>query len=212
MNEDLLKIQSELQKRLAFPYQWMRVQNDNFDNKTNFIYQIKTFEELLLEIDKRFKSDKDFNSYFNYSLNRWFNFWSAFAVEKIFCSLPNVKPAFNHKDRLKDFSIHGITFDHKTSVFPKKFRATFEQAKQNPIALIKWLYENQSRQKRKHYHNRLFIVLYSIDKNHWKLKAEILWLKDLIENYLSDFQPNKLFSIKLTKDFTTLADVIWAIK
>ncbi|MGQ9642596.1 MAG: hypothetical protein ACUVT3_01920 [Ignavibacterium sp.] len=212
MNEDLIKIQSELQKRLAFPYRWMRVQNDDFDNKTNFIYQIKTFEELLLEIDKRFKTDKDFNSYFNYSLNRWFNFWSAFAVEKIFCSLPNVKPAFNHKDRLKDFSIHGITFDHKTTVFPKKFNETIKHATKNPLTLIKWLYENQSGQKRKHFHNRLFIVLYNSNGEHWKLKAEILWLKEIIENYLSAFVPNKLFSLELSKEFKTLADIIWAIK
>ena len=212
MIEELLQIQSELQKRLSYPYKWMQKQNDYFDNKTNFIYQIKTFEELLLEIDKRFKSDKNFNSYFNYALNRWFNFWSAFAVEKIFCSLPYVKSAYNHKDRLKDFSIKGITFDHKTTVFPKKFNETIDHAKKTPLTLIKWLYENQSGQKRKHFQNRLFIVLYNSNGEHWKLKAEILWLKGIIENYLSAFEPSKLFSLELSKESKTLADIIWAIK
>lgn len=212
MIEELLQIQSELQKRLSYPYKWMQKQNDYFDNKTNFIYHTKTFEELLKEIDKRFKSEKNFQLYFNYALNRWYNFWSAFAIEKIFCSLPDVKPAFNHKDRLKDFSIKGITFDHKTTVFPKKFNEAIDSVKQNPLTLIKWLYENQSSQQRKHFHNRLFIVLYSSNGEHWKLKAEILWLKEIIENYLSEFEPNKLFSLKLSKEFSTLADVIWAIK
>lgn len=190
----------------------MQKQNDYFDNKTNFIYHTKTFEELLKEIDKRFKSEKNFQLYFNYALNRWYNFWSAFAIERIFCSLPDVKPAFNNKDRLKDFSIKGITFDHKTTVFPKKFNEAIDSVKQNPLTLIKWLYENQSSQQRKHFHNRLFIVLYSSNGEHWKLKAEILWLKEIIENYLSEFEPNKLFSLKLSKEFSTLADVIWAIK
>jgi len=210
--EELLQIQSELQKRLSYPYKWMQKQNDYFDNRTNFIYHTKTLEEVLTEIEKRFKSDENFQLYFNYALNRWFNFWSAIAIEKIFCSLPDVKPAFNHKDRLKDFSIKGITFDHKTTVFPKKFNETIDHAKKNPLTLIKWLYENQSGQKRRHFHNRLFILLYSSNGEHWKLKAEIFWLKEIIEYYLSEFDPNKLFSLKLRKEFTTLTDIIWAIK
>lgn len=212
MKNELLQIQSELQKRLSIPYQWNQKQNDYFDEKTNFIYRIKTFEELLATIDKHFKSNENFQMYFDYALNRWFNFWSAYAVEKIFCSLPNVKPAYNHRDRLKDFSINGITFDHKTTVFPRRFRSNLEQAKQNPLRLIKWLYENQSKQKRKHYHNRLFIVLFNNQGDHWKLKAEIIWLKDLIENYVSQFDANKLFSLQLNKDFKTFSDIIWAIK
>lgn len=190
----------------------MQKQNDYFDNKTNFIYHTKTFDELLNEINKRFISDKKYQVYYNYALNRWFNFWSAFAIEKIFCSLPNVKAAYNHKDRLKDFSIKGITFDHKTTVFPKNFNETINKAKKDPLTLIKWLYKNQSKQNRRHFHNRLFIVLYCSKGEHWKLKAEILWLKEIIENYLTEFEPNKLFSLELSKEFTTLADIIWAIK
>ncbi|WP_304130385.1 hypothetical protein [Ignavibacterium album] len=212
MNNELLQIQSELQKRLSIPYQWNRKQNDFLDNKTNFIYHIKTFEELLTEIDKRFKSDKNFKMYYDYSLNRWFNFWSAYALEKIFCSLPNVKPAFNHRDRLKDFSIQGINFDHKSSVYPMRFGYDIDYAQHHPEILIKWLYENQSTEKRKHFRNRLFIVLYNTPGEHWKLKAEIMWLKDLIENYVSNFDPNKLFSLKLKNDFITYSDIIWAIK
>lgn len=212
MLDQLNQIQSELQKRLSFPYQWKQKQNDFFDNKTNFIYRIKTFEDLIAEIDKRFKFNENYQMYFDYSLNRWFNFWSAYAIEKIFCSLPNVKPAFNHRDRLKDFSINGITFDHKTTVFPRRFKSSLKQAIQNPLELIKWLYDNQSKQKRKHYHNRLFIVLFNTQGEHWKLKAEIIWLKELIDDYVVQFDSNKLFSLQLNKDFKTFSDIIWAIK
>jgi hypothetical protein len=212
MKHNLSDIETELKKRLIYPYKWLQKQNDNFDKQTNFIYDIFNFDETLKEIEKRFKHKESYELYFNYSLNRWFNFWSAYAVEKIFCSLPNVKPAFNHRDRLKDFSIYGINFDHKTTVYPRRFSIPINIAKENPATLIKWLYENQSSEKRKHYHNRLFIILFDINGEHWKLKAEIIWLKELIENYVSNFDSNHLISLQLKKDFVTYSDIIWAIK
>lgn len=212
MLDDLIEIQTELKKRLSLPYQWNRKQNDYLDSKTNFIYRIKLFESLLREIDKRFKSNRNFQMYFDYSLNRWFNFWSAYAVEKIFCSLPGVKPAFNRRDRLKDFSINGINFDHKSSVYPAKFKFTINYAQQHPDVLIKWLYENQSKEKRKHFRNRLFIIFYDADNEHWKLKAEILWLRDLIEKYIQNFNADCLIKLKFKDDFITYSDIIWAIK
>lgn len=212
MNNEILQIQTELQKRLSVPYRWHQKQNDIFDKRTNFIYRVKSFDDLLKEIEKRFKSEKDYQLYFDYSVNRWFNFWSAYAVEKIFCSLPAVKPAFNKRDRLKDFSIKGINFDHKSSVFPREFTFSIEYALQKPAILIKWLYDNQSSEKRKHFRNRLFIILYDKNGEHWKLKAEILWLKELVEKYVSNFDQNRLISLKLKYDLITYSDIIWAIK
>jgi hypothetical protein len=60
--------------------------------------------------------------------------------------------------------------------------------------------------------NRLFIVLYSSTGEHWKLKAEIFWLKERIENYMKGFNPHYLLKFLLEKNHQTLADVIWAIK
>ena len=94
MNTNLDQIETELNKRLAYPYKWGRKQNDYFDKLTNFVYRIQSFDEVLIEIERRFKKDKEHKNISNYALNRWYNFWSAQAVEKIFCSLPNVKPAF----------------------------------------------------------------------------------------------------------------------
>ena len=166
----------------------------------------------LKEIDIRFKSEKDFDLYFNYTINRWYNFWSAQAVENIFCSLPNVKPALDSKDRLVDFTIDGVSFDHKTSIFPKNFPYKIDEAIKKTDELIKWLYKNQSQQQRKHLKNRLFIVLYSNDGEHWKLKSEIMWLKERIEKYMLGFNPNYLMKFNFEKDKETLSDVIWAIK
>lgn len=212
MQIDLIQTERELKKRLAYPYKWGRKQNDVFDKLTNFIYRIPSFDEVLKETEKRFSKDNEHKNIANYALNRWYNFWSAQAVEKIFCSLPNVKPALDEKDRLVDFSIDGVTFDHKTSIFPKNFPYPINEAIKKTDELIRWLYKNQSQQQRKHLKNRLFIVLYSSDEEHWKLKAEISWLKERIEKYMVGFNPHFLLKFSLEKDQYTLADVIWAIR
>jgi len=68
MKYSLNEIESELKKRLVHPYKWGQKQNDIFDKQTNFIYHTFPFEELLKEIDKRFKSEKNFDLYFNYAI------------------------------------------------------------------------------------------------------------------------------------------------
>ncbi|MCW8810074.1 MAG: hypothetical protein OQJ93_06905 [Ignavibacteriaceae bacterium] len=212
MNQDLLQIERELKKRLSYPYKWGRKQNDQFDKLTNFVYRFPSFEDVVKEIESRFKQDKEHQNISNYALTRWYNFWSAQAVEKIFCSLPNVQPAIDKKNRLVDFTIDGVTFDHKTSIFPKNFPHPIDEAIKKTDELIKWLYKNQSQQQRKHLKNRLFIVLYSSTGEHWKLKAEISWLKERIEKYMNGFNPNFLLKFNLEPDHQTLADVIWAIR
>ena len=212
MKDDLLQIESELKKRLKYSYKWGRRQNDQFDRLTNFVYHIPTFDETLKEIENRFRKDKEHKNIANYALNRWYNFWSAQAIEEIFCSLPNVQPAIDGKDRLVDFTIDGVTFDHKTSIFPKNFPYTIDEAIKKTDELIRWLYKHQSQQQRKHLKNRLFVVLYSKDGEHWKLKAEISWLKDRIEKYMEGFNPHFLLKFPLEKNQETLADIIWAIK
>jgi len=212
MNEELSNIEKELKKRLTYPYKWGRKQNDEFDKLTNFVYRIPSFEEVLKETESRFRKDKEHQNIANYALNRWYNFWSAQAVEKIFCSLPNVKPALDEKDRLVDFTIDGFTFDHKTSIFPKNFPYTINEAIKKTDQLILWLYKHQSQQQRKHLKNRLFIVLYSADGEHWKLKAEISWLQERIEKYMEGFNPHYLIKFDLEKNQETISDVIWAIR
>ena len=212
MQSDLRKIETELKKRLIYPYKWGRKQNNEFDKLTNFIYRAFLFDDVIKEINSRFKKDKEHLNISNYALNRWYNFWSAQAVEKIFCSLPNIKPALDSKDRLVDFTIDGFKFDHKTSVFPKNFPYPIKEAVKKTDELIRWLYKNQSQQQRMHLKNRLFVVLYSPDDEHWKLKAEINWLKERIEKYMLGFNPHYLLKFPLESDHQTLADVIWAVK
>lgn len=176
---NLRQLEKELKRRIHYPYKWGMIQNDYYDNLTNFVYNIFRFDSLVEYLEKQFKGklpQDEYDIIFNYALNRWYNFWSAVAVEKIFCCLPRVKSAPKY-DRERDFFINGIPFDHKTTVYPKKYPLTIEEAIQNKKHLIEWLYLNQSREQRFHLKNRLFIVLYSSDLEHWKLKAEISIIK-----------------------------------
>jgi hypothetical protein len=180
MDYSLLEI--ELKKRLKFDYFWGRKQFDRFDNASNFIYEISDFAELIKEVDSNFKEDSNYLELKNYTLNRWFNFWSSKAIENIFCEDNKVNSHPNSKDKFIDFFIENIPFDLKTTVFPKGFKKSIPYAIEHKRELIEWLYANQSKQKRQHHKNRLFIVLIQSDNDqeHWKLKAEILWLREVV--------------------------------
>ncbi|WP_299465395.1 hypothetical protein [uncultured Microscilla sp.] len=201
---DLQKIESELKKRLIYPYKWGRKQSNSWDRDTNFIYQTDNFQELE-EIINGFNPGLK-----NYTLNRWYNFWSAKAVEFIFATHENVMPHKDQYDKLVDFSINGVQFDHKTSNFPKKL--DFDYYFQNKKELIEWLYKNQSQQGRKHLKNRLFLVLYNNNPDdHWELKADIPLLKSFIDKYILDFSENKLVELNFGNG-EVLSDIIWVKK
>ncbi len=199
---DLLRVETELKKRLIYPYKWGRKQSDDWDAKTSFIYTTYSFEKVL---EKTVSLDEKVR---DYALNRWYNFWSAEAVENLFSLHEKVTPNINKFDKLIDFTINTTCFDHKTTVFPIGFNQTVAYAKNNPVELIQWLYLNQSQESRKHLKNRLFIVLVDKNKEHWKLKAEIKLLKTEIDTYVENFNSENLFQLNLENN-TILSDLIW---
>jgi len=205
-------LEEELKKRTKFEYIWGRKQLDEFDKLSNFVYKIKAFEEVLSKIDENFKEFSNYEELKNYTLNRWYNFWSAKGIESIFCENEKVFPHPNSKDKYTDFFIESIPFDHKTTVFPAGYKKSIPYAIEHKNELIEWLYKNQSQQQRKHYKNRLFIVLVNFEneQEHWKLKAEISWLKKIISTYLCKFDPLKLHSFYFENEVVK-ADIIWAI-
>lgn len=199
----LQSLESELKKRLDFPYKWGRKQSDDWDFKTKFIYKTKDFVTLENQC-------KDFdNELRNYAFNRWLNFWSAKAIKHIFTSNPVVKKEDNPFSKTIDFYISDVPFDHKSSVFPKQFGKSFDYAIDHKKELIEWLYNNQSQQGRKHFANRLFIIFFD-EKNgdHWKLKTELILIKEKVEDYLRNFSRDSLVSLNL-ESHEILSDVIW---
>ena len=203
---DLPRVERELKKRWAYPYRWGRKQSDSWDRETNFIYTTYSMNSLIRKTDH-------FNEELrNYAFNRWYNFWSAMAVEDIFASHPTVTPNRNSYDKLIDFRIEGIPFDHKTSVFPKGFGQSFAYARAHERELIEWLYLHQSQEGRKHLKNRLFILLYdAVTMQHWKMKAEIMQLKSAIDHYVAHFSPKNLHRFDF-KEGEAFSDMIWVAK
>lgn len=212
-NLDLHICEAELKKRWEVPYIWGRKQNDVWDKHSNFVYDtmhwavIKT-TAAQISLERNFPPQ----DFFQYTSNRWYNFWSAMALEKIFTGLEGVTAAKNSRDRLVDFTLAGIEFDLKTSNYPSGFGKVLSHARGNPKELIQWLYTNQSAQQRQHFSNRLFLVVYAEDKNHWKIKAEILWLEHLINSYVANFKEENLIKVEVRPGKTVYSDIIWAIK
>ncbi len=212
-NSYLDSIETELQHRLSYRYIWYRKQNDLWDGYSNFIYTTITWKDLIPKISEAVsRHTLNKKEFFYYAINRWYNYWSALAIELIFSDLDGVIPATNKKDNVVDFSLFGETFDHKTSIFPKGFKNTLEYAQQYPKELIQWLYEHQSQQQRKHLENRMFIVVYASHGYHWKLKAQISWLKEIISTYVTTFDDSKLYRLQLQPYKITKAGLIWAIQ
>jgi len=199
---NIAAIEKELKKRLQYQYRWTQIQTNKADNKTNFIYDTSTFETLLEKI-KHFNIDLK-----NYTLNRWYNFWHAIAVEQIFSNNQNVKKEKNNSHKTIDFYINNIPFDHKSTVIPKVLENKFDILKNHKKALISWLYRNQSTQQRQHFKNKLFIVFCSQDGTHWKLKAELSLIKNLIGKYLNSFNTNTLVELNF-KNQKIKSDIIW---
>lgn len=203
VNVNLVTLENELRQRLQEPfYPWGRKQNDKWDDATQFIYDTPTWD-LLKHRTQNFNQDL-----YRYAVNRWFNFWSAVGVEAIFCDLPGVIPAKNPKDRLVDFTIQGIRFDHKTTVFPAGFRYGPYFAYEHPGHLIEWLYQNQSTGRRYHYSNRLFVVLHDGDGQHWKLRAELSLIKAAVQSYVAEFELDSLIKVRANGN-VALSDLIW---
>lgn len=200
---DLPRVERELKKRWNYPYRWGRRQSDDWDRRTNFIYTTYSVASLLKKTEGFEPALRD------YAMNRWYNFWSAKAVEEIFAEDPRVEANRNVYDKRVDFRIDGIPFDHKTSVFPRGFERSYAYARQHKRALIEWLYAHQSQEGRKHLRNRLFVLLYDgIDGEHWKMKAEIFRLKELVHGYLRGFSRKRLERFDFGEG-TVYADILW---
>jgi hypothetical protein len=204
--------EQELKKRFAHPYEWGQHQSDERDLQTDFAYHIFSFDALLKEIEGRFRGERGYEELMSYGINRWYNFWTAKGIEQIFCSHPIVTSPHEGNDRLRTFRIRELNFDHKTSTYPRGFNHDLDYGQKHPRELAEWFYQHQSQQRRKHFENRIFVVLYASDGAHWKLKAELSWLSSLIRPYLDTFDPEKLFRIKIEGKRELLADVLWAVK
>ncbi len=205
----LTELENELRARHALPYRWGRRQTDAFDRRTRFVYDVKTWAELLARLTAH-ETEPDFADLRDYAANRWYNFWSARAVEFFFSQSARVEPAANPRDRLRDFTLDGIAFDHKTSIWPAGYGGTLAAAQADPTALIQWLYAHQSGEGRHHTANRLFVLLHAADEQHWKLKADLTQLRTAVRAFVAAPQLRRIAIENGQREVTSA--VIWVVK
>ena len=187
----------------TLPYVWGRRQGDQFDGMTRDIYRINSLNELLS------KYPNDNSELSRYAHNRWFNYKSAMAVEDIFCQHPNVRPESNKRNKLVDFYINNIPYDHKTTVIPNSMKRRVSEigTERFDIDLIRWLYKNQSSGMRYHLSNRIFIVVVNsqdLDLS-WRVKAELSLISSKIDDFLKG---GRFYNFKCEKTGTRFSSGI----
>lgn len=118
----------------------------------------------------------------NYFRRRWYLWKCSQCDEYLFNLNPNVEPNPNPRDQAYDIMFDGrIGFDIKGTVIPRPFRHNAEEFIRNPVEMIDFYYDRQSKGVRRCYQNRLFIVHHSfIDadrelwlRSDWKAKEKI---------------------------------------
>lgn len=197
-------IQDELNKSLEHMSSRKHIQNNRLDILTRYIYTTDTFDELVTNTKLCSKLYVvDYDELFSYAINRWFNKTIALYAEDIFAEYDIVDEERNEKHKIIDFYINWIPFDLKLSVFPKWFNNTIEYAEENKIELIDWLYNNASKEWRHHNWNKIFIICYSEDWNHNRIKWNLEKIKEWIDNYMKNYNEDNLYIV-----WDSLSDII----
>ncbi len=173
--------------QIAHEIPWGRVQNDAWDSLCQFIFHLRTAQNVRLragQVAERHALDRA--AFVQYALRRWFCFWGARIAELLFLRHPNVAPG-PPRDHEVDFTIDGIPFDLKTSDAPRAFLRSEHDLLADAEQAASWFYTHQSRERRFHTANRLFLVLYDPEfpEEAWRLRADVAALRRSIDAFLA---------------------------
>lgn len=204
MNKEL---EEELKKALSHISPDWKMQTNFGDYRSNFIYYVDNVEEVIRSAKRRGISAE-------YALHRWYNFHTSIYCEQLFCELGAVKEK-DTKNREVDIYINNEPFDVKVSVYPKAldnhpYDLTTRIGKNE---MIKWLYQHQSQQQRKHLKNRLFIVCDGETQyDNLCLKSDFEQIRNKIKAYMDDVNVNgfnELIIIDNGKEYKVKSDIIY---
>lgn len=184
-----------------------KIQSNNLDKDTNFIYKCKTLEDCLSEIEAR-KVDKE------YALHRWYNYMTSIACEYIFCDYGAIheKDIYNHS---VDIYINNIPFDVKVTVYPAKLsdKPYNLKTRTGKNEMIKWFYANQSQQARKQMLNRIYVVCDAVSQSErLKLKSNFYLLRKKIKAFMECAIKQGVNSIKIVdsgKQYNLQSDIVY---
>ena len=170
---------------------WGRVQGDDWDRASRFIYNTYRLSALRRET-KRVAAEMHFplRDFGSYVIRRWYNFHTHQVALEIILSHPRTRPEPDPFHPTVDFYLqHGkeeLGFDLKLTSLPRGFSHDLAYAQAHPEALAHWLYTHQSSQRRFHTANRLFVVLYNAaaPERTWELRRDFERLKQSLYTFL----------------------------
>ncbi len=203
---DLIGLEKELQKRWVLPYNFNFKFDFNLEAKINFVYTVSDFDEVLRQIGPLPESLKQ------YAVNRWYNYWSNKGLNQIFSEHPDCEPVYNQYEEVEAVTIQNTLFRIKLHVFPNQFANTLRYALRHKEELIYWLYRKIKRHSIQEIPNQIFVILYQRDGEHWKLKAELSKLKEIVDNYLNEFDIHRTVRVHIIDNTVNYADTLWFIQ
>jgi hypothetical protein len=168
---------------------WRRVQDDDWDRASRFIYRTKKLDELRRTTrDVAAQEDLPLRDFASYVIRRWYNFHTHQAVLDLILSHPHTRPEPDPFHHTVDFYLDEQGFDLKLTGFPRRCGHDLAHARAHLHQFARWLYENQSRQGRFHTANRLFVVLHDAvqpDRT-WELRRDFDRLEKIISAFLDE--------------------------
>lgn len=166
---------------------WSRVQDDDWDQISRFIYSTRTLNDLRRET-RRVAAEKNLPlaDFGRYVLHRWYNFCTHQVALDIVLAHRRAHPEKDPFHHTVDFYLGGAGFDLKLTQFPNRYGRSLDEARAHPDDLARWLYTNQSSQGRFHAANRLFIVFYDArePERTWELRRDAAQLRRVIHDFL----------------------------
>ncbi len=210
-----LDMRRELLKVKTMP-RWGRVQGDEWDRASRFIYHVKELDTLRRET-RRVAAEMSLplREFAQYVIRRWYNFHTHQVALEIALAHPRICAESDPFHRTVDFYLDGAGFDLKLTDFPRGFGHDIAYARAHPEELARWLYECQSKQGRFHAENRLFVVLYNAaePEHTWELRRDFARLEQAIHGFLDE---PRLLRVKVAdqegKQRRPLAGVVFCVQ
>lgn len=171
------------------PLHWGFVQN-NCNDRLIDMFTCETYQKLE---DAIANLPDDIKSYFR---RRWYLWQCAQCDEYLFCDNPGVTHNPNPRDQSYDIDIKGkIRFDIKGTVIPRELRADVPAIIADPMPMIKFFYDRQSRGVRYNNQNRLFIVHHSFVAQEREFFLRCAWetKKTAYSDFVSNIDSLKIF-------------------
>lgn len=167
---------NDVRKALLHIKKW-QVQNDEMDDKTNFIYQCGNYLEVISLADHFWVS-------YEYALCRWYNFATSKQCEEIFCKYWAI-PEEDEKNHDIDFYIDDVPFDLKLTVLSSKYHWPKPIWRIDKNNYIERLRDNASTEWRSWNNNRLYVVVNSREE-----KSDFTSIDTMISRYMNYTKEN----------------------